>query len=91
MFNLSKAYLKKVNPSSGGERKFTNQKRKNRFSINSAIGMAIDDMHHQKIKQIWSLKSLLFLSKSLAPLGRGCSNWKTSLKAGEHSTRTLKY
>ncbi|ALV62582.1 hypothetical protein ADU37_CDS08830 [Thermococcus sp. 2319x1] len=50
MFNLSKACLKKVNPSGGDERKSTNQKRENRFSINSAIGMAIDDVHHQEIK-----------------------------------------
>ncbi|MDK2982751.1 MAG: hypothetical protein PWP49_520 [Thermococcaceae archaeon] len=57
MFNLSKAHLKKVNPS-GGERKSHNQKRKNLFSMNSAIGVAIDDMHHQKIKGIWGLKSL---------------------------------
>ena len=66
MFNLSKAYLKKVNPSGGGERKFTNQKRKNLFSINSAIGVAIDDMHHQKIKGIWSLKSLLNSNKPVS-------------------------
>ncbi|USS40093.1 hypothetical protein NF865_07050 [Thermococcus aggregans] len=52
MFNLSKAELKKVNPLGGAGRKFTNQKNKNLFSLNSTIGVPIDDMHHQKERGI---------------------------------------
>lgn len=52
MFNLLKARLKKVNPSGGAfEKEFTNQKKGN-FLMGLIIGVAIDDMHHQKIKRI---------------------------------------
>lgn len=63
MFNLLKACLKKVNPSGGAGKKFTNQKNKNLFSVNLTIDVPIDDMHHQKIKRVWSLKSLLYPNK----------------------------
>ncbi|ACS90025.1 MAG: Uncharacterized protein XD61_0015 [Thermococcus sp. 40_45] len=52
MFNLSKACLKKVNPLGGADKKFTNQKNKNLFSVNLTIDVLIDDMHHQKIKRV---------------------------------------
>ena len=69
MFNLLKAELKKVNPSGGAGKKATNQKNKNLFSVNLTIDVLIDDMHHQKIKRVWSLKSLLFSFESLALQG----------------------
>jgi len=63
MFNLLKAELKKVNPSGGAGKKATNQKNKNLLSVNLTIDVPIDDMHHQKIKRVWSLKSLLHSNK----------------------------
>ncbi len=63
MFNLLKAELKKVNPSGGAGKKATNQKNKNLLSVNLTIDVPIDDMHHQKIKRVWSLKSLLYPNK----------------------------